>query len=280
MAATVSELLRVPAGAVDLSAIDPRATPGAPGGKQRTRAAMTALGERLADLQEQLYAESRVGGTRRVLLVLQGMDTSGKAGTISHVVGQMDPAGCVVAAFKAPTAQERRHDFLWRIRPRLPGPGMIGVFDRSHYEDVLIARVHDLVPRSTWSRRYAAINRFERDLAARGCAIVKVLLHISREEQRERLLARLDNPGKHWKFNPADIDERAYWDDYRTAYEVALQRCDSDDAPWYVVPADRKWYRNWAVASLLAERLQAMDLAWPAAAFDVAEQRARLLAAE
>ena len=274
----VSDLLRVPSGPVDLSALDTRATPGFDGGKAAGRAALAALGPRLSDLQERLHASGLNGSTRRLLLILQGMDTSGKGGVVRHVVGQVDPQGCEITAFKAPTREELAHDFLWRIRRQLPGPGKLGVFDRSHYEDVLAARVHDLVPRQTWSRRYAAINRFEAGLVTDDIHVVKVFLHISKEEQRQRLLARLDNPAKHWKFNPRDVDERAFWADYQEAYAAALERCNSDVAPWYRVPADRKWYRDWAVASLLLEHLEDMKLDWPKADFDVEEQRARLLA--
>jgi PPK2 family polyphosphate:nucleotide phosphotransferase len=277
-AARVSDLLRVPAGPVDLSALDTRATPGFDGDKAAGKAELAALGPRLSDLQERLHAEGGTGGSRSLLLVLQGMDTSGKGGVVRHVIGQVDPQGCTIASFKAPTKEELAHDFLWRIRRRLPGPGKLGVFDRSHYEDVLVVRVHGLVPRSTWSRRYAAINRFEARLVTDQIRLVKVFLHISREEQRQRLLARLDDPTKHWKFNPRDVDERAFWGDYQEAYAAALERCNSDAAPWYRVPADRKWYRNWAVASLLVEQLEDMKLTWPKADFDVEEQRARLLA--
>jgi PPK2 family polyphosphate:nucleotide phosphotransferase len=277
-AARVSDLLRVPPGPVDLSGLDPRATPGFDGDKAAGKAELAALGPRLSDLQERLHAEGVRGGTRSLLLVLQGMDTSGKGGVVRHVIGQVDPQGCAIASFKAPTAEERSHDFLWRIRRRLPGPGRLGVFDRSHYEDVLVVRVHNLVPRSTWSRRYASINRFEAGLVDDDVRVVKVFLHISKEEQRQRLLARLDDPTKHWKFNPRDIDERAWWGDYQKAYEEALERCSTDAAPWYRVPADRKWYRNWAVAKLLAEQLEDMKLSWPEADFEVEEQRARLLA--
>ena len=277
-AARVSDLLRVPAGAVDLSALDTRATPGFDGDKAAGKAELAALGPRLSDLQERLYAEGVRGGARSLLLVLQGMDTSGKGGVVRHVIGEVDPQGCEIASFKAPTKEELAHDFLWRIRKRLPGPGKLGVFDRSHYEDVLVVRVHGLVPRSTWSRRYAAINRFEARLVTDQIRVVKVFLHTSKEEQRQRLLARLDDPTKHWKFNPRDVDERAYWADYQEAYAAALERCNSDAAPWYRVPADRKWYRNWAVASLLVEQLEDMKLTWPKADFDVEEQRARLLA--
>jgi PPK2 family polyphosphate:nucleotide phosphotransferase len=277
-AARVSDLLRVPAGPVDLSALDTRATPGFDGDKAAGKAELDALGPRLSDLQERLHAEGVSGGRRSLLLVLQGMDTAGKGGVVRHVIGQVDPQGCEIASFKAPTKEELAHDFLWRIRKRLPGPGKLGVFDRSHYEDVLVVRVHGLVPRSTWSRRYAAINRFEARLVTDQIRVVKVFLHTSKEEQRQRLLARLDDPTKHWKFNPRDVDERAFWGDYQEAYAAALERCNSDAAPWYRVPADRKWYRNWAVASLLVEQLEDMKLTWPKADFDVEEQRARLLA--
>jgi PPK2 family polyphosphate:nucleotide phosphotransferase len=277
-AARVSDLLRVPAGPVDLSALDTRATPGFDGDKAAGKAELDALGPRLSDLQERLHAEGVSGGRRSLLLVLQGMDTAGKGGVVRHVIGQVDPQGCEIASFKAPTKEELTHDFLWRIRKRLPGPGKLGVFDRSHYEDVLVVRVHGLVPRSTWSRRYGAINRFEARLVTDQIRVVKVFLHTSKEEQRQRLLARLDDPTKHWKFNPRDVDERACWADYQEAYAAALERCNSDAAPWYRVPADRKWYRNWAVASLLVEQLEDMKLTWPKADFDVEEQRARLLA--
>jgi PPK2 family polyphosphate:nucleotide phosphotransferase len=277
-AARVSDLLRVPAGPVDLSALDTRATPGFDGDKAAGKAELASLGPRLSDLQERLHAEGVSGGRRSLLLVLQGMDTAGKGGVVRHVIGQVDPQGCEIASFKAPTKEELTHDFLWRIRKRLPGPGKLGVFDRSHYEDVLVVRVHGLVPRSTWSRRYAAINRFEARLVTDQIRVVKVFLHISKEEQRQRLLARLDDPTKQWKFNPRDVDERAFWGDYQEAYAAALERCNSDAAPWYRVPADRKWYRNWAVASLLVEQLEDMKLTWPKADFDVEEQRARLLA--
>jgi len=276
-AARVSDLLRVPSGPVDLSALDTRATPGFDGDKAAGRASLAALSPRLSDLQERLHAEGVSGGSRRLLLILQGMDTSGKGGVIRHVVGQVDPQGCAITSFKAPTKEELAHDFLWRIRRRLPGPGKLGVFDRSHYEDVLIVRVHNLVPRTTWMRRYAAINRFEARLADDDVRVVKVFLHISKEEQRQRLLARLDDPTKLWKFNPHDVDERASWADYQEAYAAALERCNNDTAPWYRVPADRKWYRDWAVANLLVEHLEDMKLTWPKPDFDSEEQRARLL---
>jgi PPK2 family polyphosphate:nucleotide phosphotransferase len=276
-AARISDLLRLPEGAVDLASMETRATPGAPGGKATTTSKFEALGVRLSDLQERLYAQGRSGDRRSVLVVLQGMDTSGKGGTVRHVMGLVDPQGVSIRAFGPPTRDELSHDFLWRIRAALPRPGIIGIFDRSQYEDVLIVRVHDLVPRSVWSRRYATINRFESRLVERGIRVIKVFLHISLEEQRDRLLARLDDPTKHWKFNPRDLDERRLWYDYRAAYEAALERCNTATAPWYVVPADRKWYRNWAISQLLVEQLEDMDPQWPAADFDVDRARTRLL---
>ena len=274
----LSELLRVPAGGIDLSAVDTAATPQAPGGKTRTKEEQGTLAPLLADLQERLFANGRTGSERSFLLVLQGLDSSGKGGTIKHVVGQVDPQGVRITAFKAPTPEERRHDFLWRIRRRLPEPGLLGVFDRSHYEDVVTVRVRELAPHSTWSRRYEAIERFEKEQADGGMAIIKCYLHISRAEFRERQLARLDDPTKHWKYNPADLDVYGLWDDYLEAYGDAFARCNPDYAPWYVIPADRKWYRNWAVTKLLIEALDRMGLEWPKAEFDVEAERARVQA--
>jgi PPK2 family polyphosphate:nucleotide phosphotransferase len=275
---SIADLLRAPPGAVDLNTIDARATPGFTGAKAAAEKEHVKLAERIATLQEQLYAEGRTGGERGVLIVLQGMDTSGKGGTVKHVVGQADPAGIKVVAFRAPTPEERRRGFLWRIRRQLPEPGMIAAFDRSHYEDVVAARVRGIVDRRTWSRRYGVINRFEEQLAAHGTLIVKCYLHISPEEQRERLLARLEDPTKHWKYRPEDLLDRALWGDYMRAYGDAIERCSTDAAPWYVVPADRKWYRNWAISSLLVERLEQLGLGWPAPAYDVEEQKALLSA--
>jgi PPK2 family polyphosphate:nucleotide phosphotransferase len=272
-----SHLHRLPSGPVDLTAVPSDATPGFDGGKRKGSAALAALGEDLSDLQERLWAERATGSQRRLLLVLQGMDTSGKGGVLRHTVGLVDPQGVKVTSFKAPTEEEKRHHFLWRVRRALPEPGYIGVFDRSHYEDVLIVRVHEWADAATIEHRYDEINEFEAGLAAEGFVIVKCMLHVSAAEQKERLLARLDNPDKYWKFNPADVDERARWSDYRTAYEVALQRTNTEIAPWYVVPSDKKWYRNLVIGRLLLEHLQAMNLQWPAADFDVAEQRRRLL---
>ena len=273
----VSDLLRLPAQPVDLAAIDTRGTPGFHGSKSAGKKALELLGPRLADLQERLFAEGHTDGTRRLLVVLQGMDSSGKGGTLRHVVGQVDPQGVTIHSFKAPTREELSHDFLWRIKRALPGPGMIGVFDRSHYEDVVVVRVRNLVEPRTWRRRYATINRFEESLAASGTTIVKCFLHISKSESRDRLLRRLDKPNKLWKFNPGDIDSRAEWDALTEAYSEALERCNTDVAPWHVVPSDHKWYRNWAIMNILVEQLEALKVEWPPPEFDVEEQRARLL---
>ncbi|AYG79711.1 hypothetical protein DWB77_01829 [Streptomyces hundungensis] len=272
------EALRIPGGErVRLSAYAADATPAGPRNKAEGLAATARMGERLAGLQERLYAASTAGDRRRILLVLQGMDTSGKGGTVKHVIGLFNPSGCRIQAFKAPTREELDHPFLWRVTKALPRPGEIGIFDRSHYEDVLIARVRELVPRSRLDRRYDQINDFERSLVDDGVSVVKVFLHISYEQQRRRLLARLDNPDKHWKFNPGDIDERGLWPAYQKAYEIALERCSTADAPWYLVPADRKWYRDWAVSTLLLEQLEALDPRYPPGDFDVEECRRRLL---
>lgn len=272
------DLLRIPEGErVDLSSYDAAATPAGPPDKLAGLEATAHMGERLADLQERLYAASTAGDRRRVLLVLQGMDTSGKGGTVKHVIGLFNPSGCRIKAFKAPTAEELNHPFLWRIMKALPQPGEIGIFDRSHYEDVLIARVRELVPRSRLGRRYGQINRFEKSLTDDGVTVVKCFLHISYAQQRRRLLERLDNPDKHWKFNPGDIEERALWPAYQEAYELALERCSTETAPWHLIPADRKWYRNWAISKLLLEHLESLDPKYPAATFDVEESRKRLL---
>ncbi|MEU8622177.1 PPK2 family polyphosphate kinase [Streptomyces sp. NPDC048623] len=273
------ELLRLPVGErIDLASYDAGATPLGPDGKQAGLAATADLGPRLAGLQERLYAASTAGDRRRLLLILQGMDTSGKGGTVKHVIGNFNPSGCRIHAFKAPTEEERGHPFLWRVTKALPPVGQVGIFDRSHYEDVLIARVRELAPAAEIEDRYGAIAGFEKSLADDGVTLVKVFLHISYEEQRARLLERLDNPEKYWKFNPGDIAERALWPAYQEAYEIALERCATDRTPWYLVPADHKWYRNWAISRLLLEHLEELDPQYPEAGFDVAECRKRLLA--
>ena len=276
----VSDLLRLPAGPVTLRDMAPQATPGFAGsGKADAKRALKHLQRPLADLQEKLYAEGRTGGRRSLLLVLQGMDTAGKGGTVKHVLGLTNPMGVRYHAFAKPTPEEREHHFLWRVKRQLPPPGVIGVFDRSHYEDVLVVRVQQLVPPEIWSRRYGVINRFENKLVAAGTRIVKCFLHISKDEQRKRLIARLDDPTKHWKYDPADVDQRAYWDDYQQAYTEALKKCNTEVAPWYIVPADHKWYRNWAVTRILVEQLAEMALTWPEPAdWQLDEQRKRLSA--
>jgi PPK2 family polyphosphate:nucleotide phosphotransferase len=264
---------------VDLATIDPRSTPGLPrrGDKDWARGALDRIGTHLATLQEQLYAQAKAGaGSRRVLMILQAMDCGGKDGATGRVAGEMNPQGLQIVSFGKPTPQELAHDFLWRIRRALPAPGYLGVFNRSHYEDVLIVRVHDLVQPSIWQARYDKINNFERDLVESGLTVVKVMLHISYEEQGRRLAERLADPTKHWKYNPADLDERGYWAQYQQAYADALTRCSTEVAPWYVIPADRKWYRDWALATLLRETLEGLDLAYPPGGFDVATERARL----
>lgn len=266
----------VTAGPVDLSAIDTDASPGFDGDKKDGEKALAAMADELADLQERLFAARGEGTKRRVLLVLQGMDTSGKGGTLRHTVGLMDPQGIKITSFKAPTNEELAHDFLWRIEQAVPPPGYVGVFDRSHYEDVLIARVRDLADADEIKRRYGAINDFEQRLTDEGTSIIKCMLHISSEEQKERLLARLDDPEKHWKYNPGDLDERALWPTYRDAYEIALEQTSTEAAPWHVIAADKKWYRNLAIGDLLLDTLRGLDLGWPEADYDVAEERRQL----
>jgi PPK2 family polyphosphate:nucleotide phosphotransferase len=256
--------------------VDPHATPGFDGDKKDGEAALKDEAKKLSALQERLFAAGKGTDKRSVLLVLQAMDTAGKGGIVRHVIGSVDPQGVQLHAFKAPTDEEKEHDFLWRVRPHLPSPGMIGVFDRSHYEDVLIARVRGLASAEEIERRYGEITRFEEEIAARGTTILKVMLHISNGEQKARLEERLDRPDKHWKFNPGDIDEREKWSEYQEAYEVALARTSTPSAPWFVVPADRKWYARLAVGNILLHALAAIDPQWPDADFDVAEQKARL----
>ncbi|GEM29916.1 hypothetical protein NN3_09230 [Nocardia neocaledoniensis NBRC 108232] len=256
--------------------LDPSTTPGFTGDKQLGKKLLVERGLVLSDLQERLFANGRTGDRRSVLLVLQGMDTAGKGGIVRHVIGSVDPQGVDHASFGVPTEEEKQHDFLWRIRKRLPVPGQIGVFDRSHYEDVLVVRVHNLVPPSEWEKRYGLINTFEREVADAGTTIIKVAMFVSLDEQKRRLRERLERPDKHWKFNPTDITERAHWPEYQKAYQVLLDRTNTDYAPWYVLPADSKWYARLAVTELLIDALTGLDLDWPKADFDVAEQLRRL----
>jgi PPK2 family polyphosphate:nucleotide phosphotransferase len=271
----LAEQLRARPG-IRLDDVDSRSTPGFSGTKDEGVAALAVGAGQLSELQERLFAASKSGDERSVLLVVQGMDTAGKGGIMRHVVGSVDPQGVHITSFKAPTEEERQHDFLWRIRRALPGPGMIGVFDRSHYEDVLVVRVHELVPVDVVEQRYDQINAFEREAAEAGTTMVKVMLHVSSAEQKERLAQRLERPDKHWKYNPNDVEERLRWHDYQQAYEMALDRCSTDVAPWFVVPADRKWYTRWAVQQLLLDALTDLDPQWPAATFDVEAEKVRL----
>lgn len=273
-----AQFLRAGPGFV-LADVDPNATPGFDGNKSDGHAQLARAAKGLDAMQERLFAASRGGDAPdAVLLILQAMDTAGKGGILRHVLGAVDPQGVSLAAFKAPTKAELRHDFLWRVRRRLPEPGMIGVFDRSHYEDVLIARVRGLADAAEIERRYGAITEFEQEVADSGTRIVKVMLHISADEQRDRLAARLKRPDKHWKFNPSDIDERRRWPEYQQAYQVAIERTATDVAPWFVVPANKKWYARLAVQRLLCDALAEIDPQWPVADFDVEEQKARLAA--
>lgn len=252
-------------------------TPGFTGDRKEAEKHLPKIGADLMDLQEKLFANGRAGTTdRKVLLLLQGMDTSGKGGVQRHVAGLVDPQGLAMTAFKAPTKEELSHDFLWRVEKALPQAGMIGVFDRSQYEDVLIGRVRELAPKDEIERRYGAINEFEAAFVEGGGVLLKCFLHISADDQKKRLAERLDDPTKYWKYNPGDLDERALWPRYQEAYEIALERCSTEAAPWYVVPAGRKWYRNWAIATLLAETLGDLGLEWPPPDFDVEVEKKRL----
>lgn len=256
--------------------VDPRATPGFDGSREDGEALQAELSERLGLLQEMLYANGRSGDHRSVLLVLQGMDTSGKGGIVKHVVGQVDPQGIEHASFSVPTEEERKHHYLWRIRNALPAGGQLGVFDRSHYEDVLVVRVHNLVAPEVWGARYEEINAFEKELTEAGTTILKVALVVSLDEQKQRLAERLDRPDKYWKFNPNDIDERAFWPAYQDAYQAVLEKTSTEYAPWHVIPCDRKWFSRLAVTALLDETLDGLNLSWPPADFDIEEQKRRL----
>jgi PPK2 family polyphosphate:nucleotide phosphotransferase len=256
-----------------LADVDPDSTPGYNGNKVDGKALLADLDGKLTELQEKLFAESRFGGNKRILLILQAMDTAGKGGIVNHVMAAMDPQGVQFKAFKAPTDEEKSYDFLWRIEKEVPAAGMVGVFDRSHYEDVLIHRVHSWATPRELERRYVAINEFEERMTESGTKIVKVMLYISKEEQKARLLARLDNPAKHWKYSRGDLDERAFWDDYMAAYQAAIDETNSDVAPWHVVPANKKWYARIAVQQLVLGAFSELKLEWPKADFDVAVER-------
>ena len=269
------DLLRAPVdGMFRMADVDPDSTAGLKGGDKTALRDIKKHRDELFELGERLYAERK----RSLLVVLQGMDTAGKDGTVTHVVRNFNPQGVLITPFKAPTPEERRRGFLWRIRRRLPEPGFIGIFNRSHYEDVLIARVHALAPPAVINRRYGAINQFENALVRGGTNVVKFCLHISYEEQCNRLMERLKDPNKHWKFSEHDIDERAYWDDYMSAYSLAITRCSTPTAPWYVVPANDKVYRNWAITTILIETLREMNPKYPQPRLDIPRQMKRLQA--
>lgn len=271
-----AEALRVDEDFV-LADVDPDSTPGVK--KGNVDEAFEKYDEEIADLQECLYANARAGveGTGSILLVLQGMDTSGKGGIIRNVVGDvLDPQGVLITAFGKPTEEEKKHDFLWRIAPHLPEPGMVSVFDRSHYEDVLVQRVREMAPPEEIERRYGAIVDFEAEAAAKGTKIIKVMPHISKKFQGENLRERIEREDKHWKYNPGDIEDRMLWDEFQEAYEIALKRTSTDVAPWYCVPSDNKDYCRTVVKTLLLKALRELDLEWPEPDFDPEVELKRL----
>ena len=235
--------------------------------KDQTKRRLKKLHKQLLELQGLLYAESQ----HALLIILQGMDTCGKDGTIRKVMAGINVQGCDVFGFKVPTADERSRDFLWRAHKAVPSKGKIGIFNRSHYEDVLVVRVHNLVPEPIWSQRYQQINDFERMLVENGTVVLKFYLHISKAEQKERLEARISDPTKHWKVEASDIRERGYWDDYMQAYEVMLQKCSTDWAPWHIIPANKKWYRNLVITERIVETLKKLDMKYPKPSIDVSQ---------
>lgn len=256
----LGDRLRVaPGSKLDLRKVDPSQTFGWI--REDAEAEQAQYEAKLTELQERMWAE----GKHSLLIVLQGIDAAGKDGTIRHVMDAFNPQGCSVTGFKAPTPEELRHDFLWRIHPHTPGKGSVAIFNRSHYEDVLIVRVHGLVPRKVWRGRFRTINEWERMLSEEGTTILKFFLFIDRDEQRERLQARLDDPDKRWKFSSADLPERARWDDYIEAFQETLVKTSTEWAPWYLIPANRKWFRNLAVAHVLGETLERLDPKYPPA---------------
>jgi len=277
-AASVRDLLRVGPG-FKLAELDARRIVAGPADKATAQAAVGALEHEVGEWQERLYAEAKGGGKRRLLVVLQGMDTSGKGGAIKAIDRVSDPLGTRIAQFGAPTKAELKRHFLWRIEQKLPPPGTLGIFDRSHYEDVLVVRVRNLVPAAEWEGRYDEINAWEKKWADDGIIFLKCMLHISPDEQRERLLARLEDPAKHWKYRPGDVDDRMLWGDFQAAYQAALTRCSTEHAPWYVIPADRKWHRDWLLTQMVVESLREMNPQYPPTTFDVKAEMARVRAA-
>lgn len=267
----LSKELIVPPGAkLRLDRRDPAATPEV-NDKQAAVEIVEANTKRLAEHQYLLYAE----GKRAVLIVIQAMDAGGKDGIIRHVMTGLNPQGCRVTSFKVPSSEELHHDFLWRIHKAVPAAGEVGIFNRSHYEDVLVVRVHKLVPRDVWSARYRQINAFEEMLAGNKVTILKFFLHISREEQKKRFKERLSDPTKEWKISEADFTERRYWDEYVAAYEDALSQCSTPWAPWYVIPADHKWFRNLAVSQIIIEAMEGLDMKFPKPSVDLEKIRVR-----
>jgi PPK2 family polyphosphate:nucleotide phosphotransferase len=269
------EHLRVDTG-FSLLDFDASSTPGFAGDEKDGEKLMRERGSALADLQEMLYAQGRADIRRSVLLVLQGMDTAGKGGIVRHVMGMVDPQGVENASFGVPTEEERSHHYLWRIEKRLPSAGRIGVFDRSHYEDVLVVRVRNLVPPEVWGARYDEINEWEQQVTASGTTIIKCAMVVSKEEQLNRIEQRLHRPDKYWKYNPGDLDEREHWDAYVEAYQAVFDKTSTATAPWHVIPADNKWYARLAVTEILTQHFESLDLTWPPADFDVEAERARV----
>ncbi|MEP9362107.1 PPK2 family polyphosphate kinase [Nocardioides sp. CN2-186] len=262
----------------DLDTFERDATPGWRAGKKAAKKLAADRGDLLSELQERLFAEGHAGGKRSLLVVVQGLDTAGKGGVARHVMSHVDPQGVALRSFGAPTDEEQKHHFLWRIKKALPEPGMIGVFDRSHYEDVLIARVDEIVPPDVWEKRYDEINAFEAELAASGVTVLKFGLMVSHDEQGLRLMKRLDRPDKRWKYSSNDLPTRRQWDDYQAAYADVFQRTSTEEAPWYVIPADHKWYARLAITEILTQTLVAMDPEWPTVRWDPEVQRRELAA--
>ena len=264
------KLIVKPGTKVRIKSLATDATPGLKG-KPDVETLLRKNAEKMAVLQYLMYAENK----RSLLVVLQAMDTGGKDGTVRHVMTGLNPTGMVVKSFKVPSAEELDHDYLWRIHQAVPGRGDFGIFNRSHYEDVIVVRVHDLVPRPVWKKRYEQINAFEKHLTENNVTILKFFLHISREEQKRRIEDRMKDPAKRWKLSPTDFKEREYWDDYQEAYEDVLNQCSTAWAPWYVIPADKKWFRNLAVAEIMLETLESMKMKFPKASFDTTKLKLR-----
>ncbi len=269
------EVLRAGEG-FDLATIDRNSSPGWDGGKDEAKALIASRAKLLPELQERLFAEGRTGGKRSVLCIIQGLDTAGKGGIVRHVMGSVDPQGVSLHSFGVPSEEEQKHHYLWRIRKALPPAGRIGVFDRSHYEDVLVVRVNNLVPDEEWQKRYEEINKFEADLVANGTIVLKFAMMVSHEEQGLRLMERLDRSDKHWKYSMGDLETRAKWAEFQTAYQAVFERTSTEHAPWYVLPADHKWFPRLAVTEILTRTLSEMELGWPNPRWSVATQRRRL----